>query len=85
VITTQSRASMADWLFHEQAWDYALSSDRDGRWRTGGTVEEVIDEAGLGPAQVLEGIARFVRERERRLGSLEAALLQGRGERVPMA
>jgi len=83
VITTQSRGSMADWIFNELAPEYALSSDRDDRWRTGGTVEEVIDEAGLSPEKMLEGIRRFVRERETRLSRLEAGLAEARRDLEP--
>jgi transketolase len=75
-ITTQSRGSMGDWTFHEGAAEYALSSDWDNRWRTGGTVEEVIDEAMLSPEAIQKGIERFVRERPARLGRQEAALTQ---------
>jgi transketolase len=79
VITTQSRSSMADWIFNEAAPEYALSSDRDDRWRTGGTVDEVIEEAHLSPEWILKGIERFVREREVRLGRLATALAEARG------
>ena len=87
VITTQSRGSMADWMFNEVAQEYALCSDRDDRWRTGGTVEEVIEEAGLSPAQVLAGMERFARERGLRLGRQQAALAEARRdvEREPLA
>jgi transketolase len=83
VITTQSRGSMADWIFNELAQEYALSSDGDNRWRTGGTVDEVIDEAHLSPEWMLKGIERFVRERDARLSRLEAALAGARGETAP--
>jgi transketolase len=74
VITTQARFLMHDWLFNKVAEEYALSADWDNRWRTGGTLEEVIDEAHLTPMWVLEGIERFVRERESRLARLQAEL-----------
>ena len=61
----------------EEAWwrgpiarDYSLSSDWDDRWRTGGTVDEVIDEAHLGPTHIVDAIERFVAERDRRLARL---------------
>ncbi|HET7009677.1 MAG TPA: hypothetical protein VFI11_02785 [Anaerolineales bacterium] len=79
VITTQSRASMGDWLFNEASLEYALSSDSDNRWRTGGTVEEVIEEAHLSPEWILKGIERFVRDREARLGRIASALSEARG------
>jgi transketolase len=74
IITTQARWLMHDWLFNEVAQEYALSADWDDRWRTGGTLEEVIEEAHLSPRWLLEGIERFVREREARLACLQAEL-----------
>ena len=67
VITTQARWLMHDWLFNKVAEEYAISSDWDNRWRTGGKLEEVIDEAHLSPGWILEGINRFVQDREKRL------------------
>jgi transketolase len=78
VISTQSRASMHDWLFNKVADEYAMTSDWDNRWRTGGTLEEVIDEAHLTPEWLLKGIRRFVGDREARLEILEAELKAAR-------
>ncbi len=74
VLTTQARWLMHDWLFNKVAEEYAMSSDWDNRWRTGGTLDEVIEEAHLSPQWVLEGIERFVRDRDARLGRLQAEL-----------
>ena len=74
VITTQARWLMHDWLFNKLADQYALSSDFDNRWRTGGALEEVIEEAHLSPAWVLEGIQRFANDREKRLKQLRSEL-----------
>ena len=74
VLTTQARWLMHDWLFNKVAEEYAMSSDWDNRWRTGGTLDEVIEEAHLSPEWVLEGIERFVRDRDARLGRLQAEL-----------
>ena len=54
--------------------DYSLGADWDDRWRTGGSVDEVIEEAHLDQGHILAGIERFVRERELRLGSVRSAL-----------
>jgi transketolase len=70
-ISTQSRASMQDWSFNPLAGEYALTSDWDDRWRTGGTLDEVIDEAHLTPEWVLQGIERFVQDRTKRLERLK--------------
>jgi transketolase len=72
VITTQARWLMHDWLFNKVAEDYALSADWDDRWRTGGAVDEVIEEAHLSPGWILKGIARFVDDRPQRLARLRA-------------
>jgi transketolase len=61
VITTQARWLMHDWLFNKVAEEYALSSDWDNRWRTGGNLDELVDEAHLSPDWILKGIERFVR------------------------
>jgi len=74
VITTQARWLMHDWLFNKVAEEYALSADWDNRWRTGGTLGEVIDEAHLSPDWILKGVERFVRERDARLGRIQAEL-----------
>jgi transketolase len=74
VITTQGRWLMHDWLFNKTADRYALSSDWDNRWRTGGNVDEVIEEAHLSPDWVLDGIRRFAEDRETRLKQLRLEL-----------
>jgi transketolase len=79
VITTQARWLMHDWLFNKVAEAYALSADWDNRWRTGGAVDEVLDEAHLTPAWIVKGIERFVKERIERLACLQAELDAARG------
>ncbi|MEW5826428.1 MAG: transketolase [Candidatus Bipolaricaulota bacterium] len=64
VVTTQARRLMRDWGFDPRSETYAVSPDADDRWRTGGTLDEVLDEAGLTPARILDGIERYVREAE---------------------
>ena len=78
VLTTQSRASMHDWLFNKVAEEYAMSSDWDNRWRTGGTVDEVLEEAHLSPEWVLKGVERFVADRTKRLEKLQAGIDQAK-------
>jgi transketolase len=76
VITTQARCLMHEWLFNKVAEDYALSTDWDNRWRTGGALEEVLDEAHLSPEWILKGIQRFVQERPQRLERLKKELAE---------
>ena len=69
-ITNRAYKTMHHWVTGPTAADYSLSSDWDNRWRTGGSVEEVIAEAHLDPDHILEGIERFVHERDARLARL---------------
>ncbi|MBI5487134.1 MAG: transketolase [Deltaproteobacteria bacterium] len=73
VVTSGARATAHAWLASRVSEDYSLGADQDDRWRTGGTLEEVLEEAGLLPEQILEGIIRFADAREARLARLHAA------------
>ncbi|HYY55621.1 MAG TPA: transketolase [Candidatus Dormibacteraeota bacterium] len=72
-ITNRALRTMRDWIRNDLVAEYSLTSDWDHRWRTGGTVDEVIAEAHLDPEHLLAGIERFVRERPRRLAALRDA------------
>ena len=74
VITTQARWLMHDWLFNRIADEYALSSDWDDRWRTGGDVAEVIEEAHLSPDWVLKGIEHFAQDKADRIQRMQAQI-----------
>jgi transketolase len=63
---------MADWSFNSIADEYAVTPDYDNRWRTGGSLDEVIDESHLSPEWVLKGIEKFVGDRKSRLERLGA-------------
>ena len=49
-------------------------SDWDDRWRTGGTVDEVIDEAHLGHDHIFEAIQRYATDRAERHRRLRAVV-----------
>ena len=63
-ITNRAFKLMTDFVEGPIAKEYSLSSDWDNRWRTGGTVDEVMDEAHLGPGHILAAIERYAAERE---------------------
>jgi transketolase len=67
VITNGARRLMHDWLPHKVAEEYAMSSDWDNRWRTGGSVEELKKEAHIDPDSLRAGIERFAADRAKRL------------------
>ena len=70
VISNRARRVMRDWIDHPIVAEYSLTSDWDDRWRTGGTVDEVLAEAHLSTAHLLAGITRFAQERTARLRRL---------------
>ncbi|HXQ96318.1 MAG TPA: hypothetical protein VN800_05290, partial [Candidatus Acidoferrales bacterium] len=73
-ITNRAARFMRDWVDGPLALEYSMGSDWDDRWRTGGSVDEVMDEAHLTPPYLLAGIERFVRERDARFRRMRAAL-----------
>ena len=73
-ITNRSRRLFYDWIFNPLAAEYSLSSDRDNRWRTGGSIEEVCLEAGIDPESIVKGIERFVKDRPQRLQRLSKGI-----------
>ncbi len=66
VVTNGARRLMHDWMPNDVAAEYAMSSDWDNRWRTGGNVEELKREAHIDPDSLWEGIARFARDAQAR-------------------
>ena len=49
--------------------DYSLVSDWNDEWLTGGLEEDVIAEAHLDPASILEGVKRFALDHDARIAS----------------
>lgn len=70
VICNMSRRSMYDWISSAVAKEYAMTSDFDDQWRTGGRLDEITEESHLSTTWLLEGIERFVNERDDRRGKL---------------
>jgi transketolase len=69
---------------HSREWadgplvrEYSLSSDWDDRWRTGGSVAEVIEEAHLDEAHIPAALERFATERADRRRRLRELLDDG--------
>jgi len=73
-ITNRTVKLMRDWIEGPLGAEYSMGADWDDRWRTGGSVDEVMDEAHLTTAHILEGIERFVRDRPQRLRRLHDML-----------
>jgi transketolase len=74
VVTNGGFKIMRDWAEGPLVREYSLSADWDDRWRTGGSVAEVIEEAHLDSDHILAAIERFVSDRAERLRRARAAL-----------
>ena len=71
IITNTGLSVMKNWISNRTVSDYSLSPDWDNRWRTGGSLEQIIDEAHLSPRWVLKAIEKFSSERTMRLNKLK--------------
>jgi transketolase len=73
-ITNGAFKLMRDWVDGPIAREYSLSTDWDKRWRTGGSLDEVMDEAHLSAQHIMAGIERFVCERDQRRARLSLVM-----------
>jgi transketolase len=74
VVTNGAYKLMRDFADDPIVREYSLSSDWDDRWRTGGSVDEVMEEAHLDPDHILAAIEHFVNDRPERLRRLRDRL-----------
>jgi transketolase len=74
IITNGARRLMHKWTANKIVLDYTLSPDWDDRWRTGGSLDEIIKEAHLDSESVLKGIQIFAKDRTKRLSQLKSEL-----------
>ncbi len=77
-LTNRCRESIRRWLATDVSLDYTLSADWDNQWRSGGTVQEVVEEAHLDVDSIVKAIERFARDREKRLSRTERMLAETR-------
>ena len=72
IITNTSIANMSNWSKYPTVNEYSVSADWDNRWRSGGTLDEVIDEAHLSAKWQWEAILRFADRQNERLSKISA-------------
>ena len=70
IITNTGLNVMKNWISNRVVADYSLSPDWDNRWRTGGSLDQIIDEAHLSPRWVMKSIEKFANDRSKRLTRL---------------
>ncbi len=74
IITNTAIDLMGNWIKAPVVKEYSLSADWDNRWRSGGTLADVIDEAHLSAKWQWEAIEKFAAERNQRLEQLKSGL-----------
>lgn len=72
IITNTALNLMSNWIKHPIIKDYSLSPDWDNRWRSGGTLDEVIDESRLTAEWQIKAINTFASERATRLEKINS-------------
>ena len=70
IVTNTGLRIMHKWISNRIVSEYSVSPDWDNNWRTGGSVDEIIDEAHLSPRWVMQAIEKFASERNSRLERL---------------
>ncbi|GJM23550.1 MAG: transketolase [Planctomycetota bacterium] len=63
VATNTAARLMGNWIPHAVAADYVMSPDWDNRWRSGGSVSQIVAESKIDAESLKAGILRFVKDR----------------------
>ena len=74
IITNTSLKGMGRWIKNRIVAKYSLSPDFDNRWRTGGSVDQIITESRLDSLSILNAIKCFSDERDKRLGLIKKGI-----------
>ena len=71
IVTNGAKKLMHKWIANRVVESYSLSPDFDNRWRTGGSLNQIIKESQLDSDSIMNGIRKFVGDKEKRLNMLE--------------
>lgn len=74
IITNTAIILMSNWIKHSVVKEYSVSADWDNRWRGGGNLEEVIDEAHLSARWQWKAILKFAENRPDRLERIRSSV-----------
>ena len=70
IITNSAIKLMHNWISNKTVKKYSMSPDHDNKWRTGGSVDNIITESKLDPRSLLNGIKVFAVDKESRLSKI---------------
>ena len=71
-ITNGARQTMGRWSAHRTSMKWGMGSDHDDRWRSGGSIPEVIADSKLDPESIREHLARFAAAKDERFAEAGA-------------
>ncbi len=74
VVTNRSRRLMNDWNFNPLCSEYAMCSDRDDQWRSGGSIAGVYEDAQLDPKSIARDVIKFATDYELRMSKISEML-----------
>jgi transketolase len=74
IITNSGIDIMHNWIKHPIVKEYSLSTDWDNRWRSGGRISEVLEEAHLSERWQWKAITKFSYERKNRLSVINKSI-----------
>lgn len=74
IITNTAITLMSNWIKHPIVKTYSVSPDWDNRWRSGGTLNDVIDESRLSAHWQMDAIQKFANDRDLRLDRIKSTL-----------
>ena len=74
IITNGARRLMHKWIANRIVEEYSMSPDHDNRWRTGGSLDQIVAESKLDPESLWDGITKFAQDRDERLNRLREAI-----------
>ena len=77
IITNSALKLMHNWTSNKIVENYSMSPDFDNKWRTGGSVDEIIAESNLDGDSIMKGIKKFANERPARLELIKKHFLLG--------
>ena len=70
IITNSAIKLMSNWISNTIVKEYSMSPDHDNKWRTGGSVDQIITESKLDPKSLMKGIKVFAKDRASRLSKV---------------
>ena len=74
IITNGAKVLMKNWISNKIVEEYSLSPDFDNRWRTGGSVDEIVNESKLDSKSIWDGMNRFAIDRKTRLNRIRKSI-----------